>query len=138
MLIALHMQRRWYFIVSALLIGLHCMPATANDANVPCASDEETIAAVNRHVLPAIASAYNLQVLFNDQDGIDLHNTTFVISTAKGREIYSGVNEGPLLYLKLPSGQYQIAAKLNGEWQRKLVRITPTAPARLLFVAKNA
>jgi len=48
------------------------------------------------------------------------------------------VTEGPLLYLKLPSGSYQIAVELDGAWQSKRIQTSTSGKAtKVRFVAKD-
>jgi hypothetical protein len=53
------------------------------------------------------------------------------------QQIYSAVSDGPLLYLKLPPGSYQIAAQIDGVWQNQHVQAgAPGSSANVSFVAK--
>ncbi|HMW57350.1 MAG TPA: hypothetical protein PKA47_17315, partial [Accumulibacter sp.] len=50
---------------------------------------------------------------------------------------FSAVSDGPLLYLKLPPGSYQIAAQIDGIWQSQHVQAgAPGNSAEVSFVAK--
>ena len=84
------------------------------------------------------AAAYNVHVVFSERQGSYLANIPFTVALGDGREIYSGVSEGPLLYLKLPPGAYQISAEIDGVWQKKRIRAgAPGSSATLSFVAKG-
>ena len=87
------------------------------------------------------AAAYNIHVVFSDQRGSYLAGIPFTVARlAPGNEqqIYSAVSDGPLLYLKLPPGSYQIAARIDGVWQSQHVQAgAPGSSARLSFVSRG-
>jgi hypothetical protein len=68
------------------------------------------------------AAVYSVHLVFSDRNGGYLAGIPFTVAHLNGREIYSGISEGPLLYLKLPPGAYQIAARFNGLWQSKRIQ----------------
>ena len=81
------------------------------------------------------AAAYSVHLVFSDQQGAYLAGIPFMVTQLNGRELYSGISAGPLLYLKLPPGAYQIAAKFDGVWHSKRVQAgTSENPARVSFV----
>ena len=81
------------------------------------------------------AAAYSVHLVFSDQQGAYLAGIPFTVTRLNGRELYSGVSAGPLLYLKLPPGSYQIAAKFDGTWHNKRITAgTGENPARVSFV----
>lgn len=84
------------------------------------------------------AAAYSVHVVFSDPQGAYLAGIPFAVTRVNGRELYSGISTGPLLYLKLPPGSYQIAAKFDGTWHNKTVKAgTGNAPARVSFVGSG-
>ena len=84
------------------------------------------------------APAYNVHLMFSNRQGSYLADIPFTVSKLNGRELYSGVSEGPLLYLKLPPGTYQIAVQLGGIWQNKRIRAgTSGNPAKASFVGNG-
>jgi len=84
------------------------------------------------------APAYNVHLMFSNRQGSYLADIPFTVSKLNGRELYSGVSEGPLLYLNLPPGIYQIAVQLDGVWQNKRIRAgTSGYPARASFVGNG-
>lgn len=81
------------------------------------------------------AVAYSVHLVFSDPQGAYLAGIPFSVTKLNGREMYSGVTAGPLLYLKLPPGSYMIAAKFDGTWHNKRVQAgTANDPARVSFV----
>lgn len=86
----------------------------------------------------ALATAYNVQVLLTGRDGHYLAAIPFTVSRRNGQVMVSGVTEGPLLYVKLPAGRYQIAVEIDGVWQTRHVRASASGnTTKLRFVAKG-
>ncbi len=84
------------------------------------------------------AAAYNVHLMFSNPQGAYLADIPFTVSTVNGRELFSGVSAGPLLYLKLSPGTYQVAAQLDGVWQNKRIRAgTSGYPAKASFVGNG-
>lgn len=82
------------------------------------------------------AVAYSVHLVFSDPQGSYLAGIPFSVTKLNGREMYSGVSAGPLLYLKLPPGSYLIAAKFDGIWHKKRITAgTADDPARVSFVS---
>lgn len=88
-----------------------------------------------------MAAAYNVQLVFSDRGSSYLAAIPFTVARlapGNSQSIYSAVSDGPLLYLKLPPGSYQIAAEIDGVWQSQHVQAgAPGSPARLSFVSKG-
>lgn len=83
-------------------------------------------------------AGYNVHLLFIDRHGNYLADIPFSVAWRDGRKIHSGISEGPLLYLKLPPGAYQIAAEIDGAWQTRRVQAVASGPAaRMSFVARG-
>jgi len=84
------------------------------------------------------AAAYSVHLMFSNSQGNYLADIPFTVSKPNGRELYSGVSAGPLLYLKLPPGVYQIAVQLDGVWQNRRIRAgTSGYPAKASFVGSG-
>jgi hypothetical protein len=84
------------------------------------------------------AVAYSVHVVFSDSQGAYLAGVPFAVTKVNGPELYSGLSTGPLLYLKLPPGSYQIGAKFDGTWHSKLVQAgTSNVPARVSFASNG-
>lgn len=89
-----------------------------------------------RREMRKAAGAYNLHLVFSGRDGNYLASIPFSVRQ-NGREVFSGITEGPLLYLRLPPGTYQVSAEIDGIWQNKRIQVSPgTRPAKMIFVAK--
>jgi hypothetical protein len=91
-----------------------------------------------RDEMRKVAPAYSVHLMFSNPQGSYLADIPFTVSKTNGRELYSGVSAGPLLYLKLPPGTYQIAVQLDGVWQNKRIRAgTSGYPAKASFVGNG-
>ncbi|HPT48747.1 MAG TPA: hypothetical protein PKZ22_00895 [Accumulibacter sp.] len=92
-----------------------------------------------RDAMRKMASDYNVHIVFSDRSGSYLATIPFSVAQMvpdRERGIYSGVSEGPLLYLRLSPGTYQIAAEINGAWlSRRIQPGTPGHPTKISFVA---
>jgi hypothetical protein len=83
------------------------------------------------------AADYNVLIVFSDRQGSYLADIPFTVTRRDGREILSGVSEGPLLHIRLPAATYRISAKLDGTWQSRQVSVGSTAqPRRLSFIGR--
>jgi len=132
----------------ALVVALQCAPSWAdevgdvakqNTTSVPQAELPWMSGGIGdeaRDKMRKAAAAYSVHLVFSDQQGSYLAGIPFTVTRLNGRELYSGVSAGPLLYLKLPPGSYQIAAKFDGVWHKKSIKAgTSENPARVSFVA---
>lgn len=134
----------------ALVAALQCAPLLADEATDVAAANatsapREAVTWMSggigddaRDEMRKAAPNYNVHLLFSARAGNYLADIPFKVSAGNGQEIYSGVSEGPLLYLKLKPGSYRIAAQIDGEWQSKRVQVARSgAPARMSFIAKG-
>ena len=134
----------------ALVAALQCAPLLADEvddvarSNVTSTPQNEITAMSGgigndaREEMRKSAAGYNVHLVFSGRHGSYLAGIPFAVTRPNGQEIYSGVSEGPLLYLKLPRGSYRIAAKIDGVWQSKpVVAGASGRSTRMLFVAKG-
>jgi hypothetical protein len=131
----------------ALVVAVHWAPLWAETSgelakqNVTSAPQEQIpwisggISDEGLDEMRKAAPAYNVHLMFSNRQGSYLADIPFAVSKLNGRQLYSGVSEGPLLYLNLPPGTYQIAVQLDGVWQNKRIRAgTFKYPAKASFV----
>lgn len=84
------------------------------------------------------AGNYNVHLMFSGRQGHYLSDIPYTIARQDGRTIHEGISAGPLVYLKLPPGTYQVTADLNGTKQSKRIRAgNPGRAAKLSFVAND-
>ena len=137
------------FGLIAVMFALQCSPVLAVEVDDAAKSNvtsspQEAIAWISGGVgdeamaeLHKVSTAYNVHLLLTGASGNYLAGVPFSISR-KGKVTVSGVTEGPLLYLKLPSGSYQIAVELDGAWQSKRIQTSTSGKAtKVRFVAKD-
>ena len=133
-----------FFVATLALLLAAIGPASAqtSPANTSASSGSEPswlsggVGEDSRDEMRRAASAYNVHLLFHTTGGAYLASVPFSVATANGQEIYSGVSDGPMLYLKLKPGTYQISAEIDGTRQTRRVSVGSGAPARLSFVSK--
>lgn len=134
----------------ALLIAIPCWPALAAEiedaaksnvvsspqAEIPWISGgvgDEAMAEMRK-----ASAAYNVHVMLTGARGNYLAGIPFTVSRRGGQPMLSGVTEGPLLYLKLPAGSYQIAAEIDGARQTRSIRVSASgSAANLRFVSRS-
>lgn len=74
-------------------------------------------------------SGYNLHITLSSgpenqyQSGIEVR-----VESANGNPVLNLQDVGPILYVKLPSGHYQVMASLNGQQKRQQVMIDGATP----------
>ncbi len=134
----------------AIVVAAYCMPLRAEPVgevakqNVTSAPQEQIqwisggVGDDARAEMRLAATAYSVHLMFSNRQGSYLADIPFTVSKPNGREIYSGVSAGPLLYLNLPPGTYRIAVQLDGVWQNRRIRAgTSGNPAKASFVGNG-
>lgn len=115
-------------------------PARANEASGPQAETAWISGGVGDEALVEmrkVAANYNVQVMFSGRQGSYLAAVPFTVARSNGQPVLSGVTAGPLLYMKLAPGTYQLAAQIDGAWQSKRIRALASGPAaKASFVSK--
>lgn len=74
--------------------------------------------------LNALASDFNLKLVFAGKSGAYLADVRVSIANSRGRAVLDTTAEGPWLLAKLPTGNYQISASFAGKTVRKHVSIS--------------
>lgn len=136
--------------VMAMVLALQCLPALAVDvddaakSNVASSSQGEVpwisggVGDEAMTEMHKVAGAYNVHVMMTGVLGNYLAGVPFKVSRRSGQMTVSGATEGPLLYLKLPAGSYQIAVQINGAWQTRRIQVSASGPTtKVRFVAKG-
>lgn len=68
------------------------------------------------------ARNYNVRLVFSNRRGEYVADVPYTITDARRREVASGTSEGPLLYLRLPPGHYEISARIGTTAVKKRVQ----------------
>lgn len=84
------------------------------------------------------STAYNVHVMLTGVRGNYLADVPFSVSRRNGQVTVSGVTDGPLLYLKLPAGRYQLAVEIDGAWQTRRILVADVGQAiKVRFFARG-
>lgn len=134
----------------AMVFALQCAPvlaatiddaaksnvANSQQANVSWLSGgvgDEAMAEMHK-----ASRAYNVHVMLTGAQGSYLAGVPFSITRQNGQVAAAGVTDGPLLYLKLPAGNYQMAVQLDGSWQTRRLQVSGSGKvSKLRFIAKS-
>ena len=73
--------------------------------------------------LDALASQFNLKLVFALRTGVYLSDVKVTVADARGTTLLDALSQGPWLMAKLPAGNYQIAATVAGVTERRSVAI---------------
>jgi hypothetical protein len=86
-----------------------------------------------REAMSAIASEYNLKIVFALKEGNYLADASVLIKNAQGRTFLDAVSDGPWFYAKLPAGHYTVTATIAEKAENQAVEIKSTGHAVLHF-----
>lgn len=59
------------------------------------------------------AKAYNVHLVFSNRRREYVADVPYTVLDARRREVATGTSEGPLLYLRLPPGRYEVSARIG-------------------------
>jgi len=79
----------------------------------------------DRDALMQAYDQYNLHLAFAEKSGDYVADVGVKVRDSRGREMWSGNADGPLLFMKLPPGRYEVVADFDGKEQRKSVQVGP-------------
>ena len=96
------------------------------------------IGADEEDAMKAAASNYNLLISNAERDGEFTAGTDLVIRDAKGREVLSARNTGPLFYAQLPAGRYIVDATYNGVERVRSITVGGRNPADIHLIWPQA
>lgn len=134
----------------ALIVVLQCTPlwagelddgarlnaASAPQAEIPWMSGG--IGSGERDAMRKAARSYNVQLEFAARNGSYLASIPVTVARRDGQQVYAGISAGPLLYLQLPPGSYQITAELDGTRQTRRVEVSASRQAaQVMFVSRG-
>lgn len=136
------------FHLSRCLLGLLCLSicavASADDAGPPIKHDQGVayvsggIGAEERADLQAMASKFDLRLVFAITGGAFIADVKVTISDEQGKTLLSAVSEGPWFYAQLPAGKYKVAASFAGHTQTRAVTVAANSGTRAVFEWKPA
>ena len=80
------------------------------------------------------AKNFSLQVLFSGGAvGGWLTDVSMMILDGNGKTVFWKKSSGPMLYIDLPAGDYQVIGRYNGERQSKRFTLTGEKPQRVIL-----
>ena len=86
-----------------------------------------------REAMSAIASEYNLKIVFALKEGNYLADASVLIKNEQGRTVLDAVSDGPWFYARLPAGQYAVTATMMEKANTGNVQIKPAGQSVLHF-----
>lgn len=113
----------------ALLMLAFC--SAGNAAEVPFVSGG--VGLENREEMRALASGYNLHMIFSTAEGAYVADVAVEIKDADGGTVLRAVSDGPWLYAKLPPGTYTVAVEQGGSTITKRIAVNAGKPSTLHF-----
>ncbi len=85
-----------------------------------------------------IAKRYSLQILFTlGNAGAWISDARVLILDSAGQTVFSKSVAGPLLYIDLPPGDYQIIGRYNGVRESKRMTLSGEKPQRVILNWKD-
>lgn len=85
-----------------------------------------------------VAKKYSLQVLFTlGNAGAWIADARLMVLDSSGNTVFSKSVAGPLLYIDLPAGDYQIIGRYNGIRESKRITLTGEKPQRVILNWKD-
>lgn len=85
-----------------------------------------------QQALKAMQSQYNLRLTFARKGGGNYLADVKVSVTGKGAS-FEGVAQGPMLFVKLPPGAYQVTAEYGGQRQSQAVTLGAQGKALTMY-----
>ena len=73
--------------------------------------------------LNSLARDFNLKLVFALNAGDYVSDVGVSIANAKGKTLLDATSEGPWFYTRLPAGNYQVVATLNGKTLKRQVAV---------------
>lgn len=73
--------------------------------------------------LNSLARDFNLKLVFALNAGDYVSDVGVSIANAKGKTLLDATSEGPWFYTRLPAGNYQVVATLNGKTVKRQVAV---------------
>lgn len=76
---------------------------------------------------------FNLKVTLAEKSGDYLSDVGLVVTAGNGRKVLETTTDGPMLFAKLPPGQYRVTATANGREQTQTASVSASGQRALSF-----
>ncbi len=83
------------------------------------------VSSEEREILEQSANVYNVRLTFAEKGGAYLSDVNLVITDTKAKEIVAILTNGPLFYIQLPPGRYDVSATFNNEAKKLKSLVVP-------------
>jgi hypothetical protein len=87
-----------------------------------------------REALDAQRDRYNLRLAFAEKNGSYIADVAVRLSTADGREVYSGTTDGAWLFARVQPGKYRLEADYAGGKQTRNLTVGARQAAPLIVL----
>ena len=130
-------------LIGAMALGLSlpAAAATTTQSALPQPKTENGIVYISGGIGATEAAAmkeeakdYPLSMVFSaDKDNEYLADIRVTIKDKAGKEVLNTVSDGPIMLVKLPAGEYKVAADAKGKALHRTVRIFAKGERQLNF-----
>jgi hypothetical protein len=125
----------------SLAVALPATAATMNTDLLPTPKTENGITFLSGGIGKTEASAmknearhYPLSMVFSATKTNEyLADVLVTLKNEAGKKLLSAVSDGPIMLVKLPAGEYKVAAEINGKTLHRTVRVSGKGDRRLEF-----
>ncbi|GAA4404643.1 hypothetical protein GCM10011450_01520 [Advenella faeciporci] len=126
-----------FMLTSAIAFGLYAgtqnmvqaqvQPQTYNQSNESIQYITGGFGNSEQNEIKAQSSNYNVHLTFADNAGAYLGNVQVVVTNQHNQSVFEASDTGPLLYIKLPDGTYNLKATYNNQTQSNTFRLQGNA-----------
>lgn len=119
-------------LVSSLALAPHGVLATAEYPTLKVITDggiafvSGGVGDEEQALFESIAKEYNLRLLMATKDGKYLADVDVAINDRRGQRVIRTISQGPFLFARLPPGNYEVTASVDGETLHQRVAISGT------------
>lgn len=123
-------SKRFTPVVTAILLGAAALVPAANANSDEIVQTAGRVAYVSGGVgttsidhLSSIARDFNLKLVFALKSGDYVSGVNVTIADAAGKQLLDTTSEGPWFLVKLPAGNYQVAATFAGKAEKRTIAV---------------
>lgn len=123
-----------FMLTSAIAFGLYAGMQNVVHAQVQPQTYNQSVQYITggfgnseQNEIKAHSNLYNVHLTFADQQGAYLSAVQVVITNQHNQTVFEASNTGPLLYVKLPDGTYNLKATYNNQIQSSTFRLQGNA-----------